>query len=41
MKSKTVDGVRYFTCRLCGAQIEDPLKSWKKKSRIIWQWHLI
>ena len=31
MKSKTVDGVRYFTFRLCGAQIEDPLKSWKKK----------
>lgn len=31
MKRKTVDGVRYFTCKMCGAQIGEPLESWRKK----------
>ena len=31
MKGKTVDGVRWFTCKMCGAQIREPLDSWRKK----------
>lgn len=31
MKSKTVDGVRYFTCKMCGTQISEPIESWRKK----------
>lgn len=31
MKRKTVGGVRFFTCKMYGAQIGEPLESWKKK----------
>ena len=30
-KSRTVNNVRIFCCRVCGNEIEEPIKSWKKK----------
>ena len=31
--SKTENGIRYYTCKHCGAETKEPLRSWKKKSQ--------
>lgn len=35
MKSKTENGVRYFTCKRCGKQIEMPVEEWKKRKQSV------
>ena len=34
MKGETKDGVRYFTCKLCGLRNAEPVKSWRKKPQV-------
>ena len=31
VKSRTVNDVRIFCCRVCGNEIEEPIKWWEKK----------
>lgn len=31
MKGETKDGVRYFTCKLCGLRNAEPVQSWRRK----------
>lgn len=31
--AKTENGIRYYTCKCCGLKMEEPLRSWKKKSQ--------